>query len=126
MPERDPIFGRQIAPVKAQRAKDLRRGMTEAEAALWQCLRRNQLDGFHIRRQQIIDGFIADFYCHAACLVIEVDGGMHDERREYDAARVRLLAARKLRILRFSNEEVLHNLPHVLKSIANACNASTE
>ena len=112
--------------MKAQRAKELRHGMTKAEDVLWQCLRRNQLDGLHFRRQQIIDGFIADFYCHAAGIVIEVDGGVHDGRQEYDAGRDRILATHNLRILRFTNEDVLHNISYVLKTIAIACNAGIE
>jgi very-short-patch-repair endonuclease len=68
MTERDPLVGQKIAPMKMQRAKHLRHKSTQAEDALWQCLRRNQLEGLHFRRQQIIDGFIADFYCHAAAM----------------------------------------------------------
>jgi very-short-patch-repair endonuclease len=57
----------------------------------WQHLRANQLNGLHFRRQQIIDGFIADFYCHVARLVIEVDGEIHQQQAEYDAERDRVL-----------------------------------
>jgi very-short-patch-repair endonuclease len=79
------------------------------------------LNGLHFRRQQIIDGFIADFYCHAARLVIEVDGEIHQQQAEYDAERDRVLLAPGLRLLRIKNEEVRQNLNSVLMRIATAC-----
>lgn len=91
------------AAAKRERVRKMRREMTPAEAILWKYLRTNQLDGLHFRRQQVIDGFIADFYCHAARLVIEVDGEVHDQQPDYDAERDRILTARGLRILRFTN-----------------------
>ncbi|RMD61118.1 DUF559 domain-containing protein, partial [Candidatus Parcubacteria bacterium] len=81
-----------INPAKLEQAKAMRRNMTPAEKRLWSVLRRNQLDGLHFRRQQIIDGFIVDFYCHAAGLVVEVDGPAHEMQKEYDAERDRILA----------------------------------
>ncbi len=60
--------------LRGARARELRREMTPAEKVLWQELRGNKL-GLHFRRQQIIAGFIADFYCYAASLIIEVDAG---------------------------------------------------
>jgi very-short-patch-repair endonuclease len=126
MTERDPLVGQKIAPMKMQRAKHLRHKSTQAEDALWQCLRRNQLEGLHFRRQQIIDGFIADFSCHAAGVVIEVDGDIHVAQREYDIERDQILATHKLGILRFTNEDVLHNISDVLKTITLACNARIE
>jgi very-short-patch-repair endonuclease len=95
--------------------------MTLAERRLWHRLRTNKLDGFHFRRQQIIDGFIVDFYCHAVGLVVEVDGAMHHEQLEYDVERERVLEARELRILRFRNEEVLTDIESVLTRIRAAC-----
>ena len=72
-------------------------------------------------RQQIIDGFIVDFCCHAAGLVVEIDGDIHQQQVEYDKERDRILAARGLRVLRIPNREVLENLPDVLNRIAAAC-----
>ena len=95
--------------------------MTEAELILWQRLRRNQLRGFHFRRQQVIDGFIADFYCHAAGLVVEVDGGVHGGQAAYDEERDRVLSQRGLRVLRIGNDEVQRDLDGVLGRIAQAC-----
>jgi hypothetical protein len=59
---------------KAAFARQLRRSMTVAEQILWERLRSNRLQKMHFRRQQVIRGFIVDFYCHASRLVIEVDG----------------------------------------------------
>ncbi|MGE0542055.1 MAG: endonuclease domain-containing protein [Dehalococcoidia bacterium] len=91
--------------------------MTPAERTLWSALRGNQFYGLHFRRQQIIDGFVVDFYCHAAGLVVEVDGSAHDERPHYDRERDRIVAARGLRTLRVTNVEVLKSLPAVLGRI---------
>ncbi len=121
MPPRNIVIGQKVQSNKVQRAKELRREMTDEEKILWQHLRGNRLEGFHFRRQQIIDGFIVDFYCHAAGLVVEIDGGIHQTQVEYDTERDRILSARGLRVLRFKNEEIKQNLPEVLKRIAQAC-----
>jgi very-short-patch-repair endonuclease len=126
MPKQHPITGQKIDSAKLQQAKALRRNMTSAEKRLWAELRANRLDGFHFRRQQIIDGFIVDFYCHAASLVVEVDGPVHDEQADQDAERDRILAARGLHILRVRNEEVMQNLGEVLTRIRRVCHARAD
>jgi len=125
MPARNIVIGQKVDQVKVQRAKELRRQMTREERILWQQLRTNRLQGFHFRRQQVIAGFIADFYCHAAGLVVEMDGGIHQQQAEYDAERDRVLATLGLRILRVRNIEILENLAGVLERIAAACRAAT-
>jgi very-short-patch-repair endonuclease len=115
------VIGQTINPNKMQLAKELRRQMTPEEKILWQNLRGNRLNGLHFRRQQIIDGFIADFYCHAARLVIEVDGKIHEQQTEYDAERDKVLLARGLCLLRIKNEEVKQELDHILMLISQAC-----
>jgi very-short-patch-repair endonuclease len=119
------VIGQKVTSVKVQRAKELRSQMTQEEKILWQHLRANKLNGLHFRRQQIIDGFIADFYCHAAKLVIEVDGEIHQQQADYDAERDQVLSARRLRLLRIKNEEVKQNLDRVLARIAKACSEET-
>ncbi|WP_242051252.1 endonuclease domain-containing protein [Nostoc spongiaeforme] len=104
-----------------QRAKELRHQMTPAEKILWEHLRGNRLHGLHFRRQQILDGFIADFYCHAARLVIEVDGKIHEKQAEYDAERDKVLLARGLLLLRIKNEEVQKEIDRVLMLIYQVC-----
>jgi len=118
MSARNVVIGQKVDPAKVQRAKELRRQMTKEERILWQRLRGNRLHGLHFRRQQIIDGFIVDFYCHAAGLVVEVDGEVHQQQAAYDAERDRILSARGLRIVRIKNEEVTQNLLGVLSHIA--------
>lgn len=125
MPAKNIVIGQKVNPAKVQRAKELRSQMTEAEIILWQHLRTNHLEGLHFRRQQVIDGFIVDFYCHAASVVVEVDGEIHNQQREYDSARDKVLAARGLRVLRFKNAEVQNNLVGVLKIILETCRQKT-
>ena len=91
--------------------------MTADERILWGRLRANRLFGLHFRRQQVIDGFIVDFYCHEAGLVVEVDGAQHDDQREYDAERDRVLTQRGLHVLRISNGAVRANVADVLTRI---------
>jgi very-short-patch-repair endonuclease len=119
------VIGQKVTSVKVQRAKELRRQMTQEEKILWQHLRANRLNGLHFRRQQIIEGFIADFYCHAARLVIEVDGEIHQQQADYDAERDRVLSARGLRLLRIKNKDVRQNLDRVLARISTACSEET-
>lgn len=111
------VYGRH-AQEKRRRAWEMRRQMTPAEATLWQRLRRSQLRGLHFRRQQVIDGFIADFYCHAAGLILEMDGAVHAEQRESDAERDAILTARGLRVLRIPNERALHDIEALLDEVA--------
>jgi very-short-patch-repair endonuclease len=95
--------------------------MTLAEALLWQKLRRNQLQGMHFRRQQVIDGFIADFYCHAAAVVVELDGSIHEHQTETDAERDTVFDKRGMLVLRFTNEQVFCELHDVLRRIIQVC-----
>ncbi len=95
--------------------------MTPAEKMLWQVLRTNRFDGFHFRRQQIIHGFIADFYCHALALITEVDGSIHDDQVEYDKERDRLLCQHGFHILRLQNDIILHHLPTALEQLRSTC-----
>ena len=92
-----------------ERARTLRRDMTEAERRLWQMLRSRQTEACRFRRQVPIGGFIADFACHAARLIVEIDGGQHDPSSESEASRTRFLEGEGYRVLRFWNNEVLDN-----------------
>ena len=121
MPTRNIVIGQKVTSAKVQRAKELRRDMTEAEKMLWQAVRANRLNGWHFRRQQIIRGFIADFYCHAAALVIELDGGVHETRQAIDREREDIIRAYGIEVIRFTNEAVLHHLPQVLQQIDDRC-----
>ncbi|MFZ0889943.1 MAG: DUF559 domain-containing protein [Candidatus Binataceae bacterium] len=104
------VRGQGIDPVKLAQAKQFRQNMTRPERILWQALRGNAVCGLHFRRQQIIGGFIVDFYCHRASLVVEVDGSVHQATTEYDSERDLALSKLGLRVLRLSDEDVERNL----------------
>jgi very-short-patch-repair endonuclease len=120
------VKGSKTSASKLVVSRAFRRSPTPAERKLWRELHGNRLAGFHFRRQQIIEGFIADFYCHAAALVIEVDGEIHEQQQEYDNNRSLVFAARGIRVLRFSNDEVLHNLSRVVTRIFAAAEREDE
>ena len=105
-----------VTKAKLERAKELRREMTPAEKLLWQEVRANKL-GVRFRRQQVIQGFIVDFYCHKAGLVVEVDGDVHDLQKEEDKRREKVLSEMGLRIVRFGNDEVGRELSAVVEKI---------
>lgn len=113
------------APAKIQqRACELRQEMTPAERRLWQALRGNAV-GAHFRRQHAIGPYILDFYCAKARLAVEVDGDIHLLQRPADAERTRWLEVEKgMRVIRFSNEAVLHDLEAVLEHIREALTAA--
>jgi very-short-patch-repair endonuclease len=118
---RNIVRGQEVSEAKAERAREMRRAATAAEQVLWQALRGNKLSGYHFRRQQVIDGFVVDFYCNAVGLVIEVDGGIHSCQKGYDTERDEVLCRRNLHVLRFSNDEVLSQLSDVVQRIEAAC-----
>ena len=102
------------------RARQLRSNPTEAEKRLWSKLRLKQIDGHRFRRQVPIGRYIADFACHEARLIIEVDGGQHDPAARHEIERSRFLEAEGYRLLRFWNNEVLQNPEGVWTAIVVA------
>ena len=102
------------------RARELRRTMTPAEARLWTRLRNRQLGGFKFRRQHPLGRYIADFYCAAHRLVVEIDGGIHTTQVEADKLRSENLEALSFRVVRFTNQEVETELEMVLQKILEA------
>jgi very-short-patch-repair endonuclease len=119
------IRGQRVDPAKLARAKEMRRSPTPEEHILWQRLRTGKLDGFHFRRQQVIDGYIVDFYSHRAAVVVEVDGPIHASQRDYDAQRDAALGERGLRVVRISAENVRERIDHVLGIISAECEIKT-
>ena len=102
-----------------QQARTLRNGATEAERKLWQQLRHLKAESFHFRRQVPIGSAIADFACHRAKLVIEIDGGQHGvpDRLLGDERRTEMLARHGFRVIRFWNVEVFQNIDGVIAGI---------
>ena len=102
------------------RARTLRRNMTDAELALWHRLRKRQLNDCLFRRQYPIGRYIVDFICLEQRVVIEVDGGQHLEQKDYDEKRTDWLAKQGYLVLRFWNNEVLCELDAVVTTIFHA------
>src|SRR4051812_25753031 len=118
---------RQVAPrpktalwdgMKA-RVRAARREPTPAEKRLWSFVRANKL-GVKFRFQHPVDAFYVDFYCVETGLAIELDGPIHDQQTEEDHARQLFIEANNIRVLRFTNDQVLKELPKVLASIRGA------
>ena len=109
---------RQVPEVLLQRARELRQAQTPAEEILWACLRNRGLMEAKFRRQHNLGPYIADFYCHQAKLVVELDGSIHASQRLRDGDRDKWMQSQGLRVLRFSNESVLNDMEGVLGSIA--------
>lgn len=109
-------------------ARSLRRGLTQAECALWRHLRRRRVLNVRFRRQAVVLGYIADFYAPSLSLIIEVDGPAHSAldaraawRRAWDHARDTHLERVGVRVLRFSNADVLDDDPaRVLETLTDA------
>ncbi len=112
-------FHREAKPFIFEKARALKKASTPAENKLWQAIRNQKLKNCKFRRQHPIDIFILDFYCHEKNLAIEIDGGIHDDReqKEYDAGRTFELEQIGIKVIRFTNEEVVKNLFGVLKII---------
>ena len=114
------VSGQRVASEKVSLARRFRKEATVEEGLLWQQLRAKQVGGLRFRRQQIIDGYIADFYCPAVGLVVEVDGSIHKSSKENDAYRDIVLTSRSLRVLRVTNEEVRTDIGGVVRRINEA------
>ena len=99
-------------------ARDLRQSSTLAERRLWEHLRGRKLTGAKFRRQAPVGRYIADFLCAEACLIVELDGGIHEGREVQDEARQCELEAFGYHVLRFDNEQVLTYPEQVLAEIS--------
>ncbi|MBU0766433.1 DUF559 domain-containing protein [Patescibacteria group bacterium] len=112
----------QVNEVVLKYARGMRQNPTDAEAVLWEALRGDQLEGFSFRRQHPLGTKILDFYCHKARLGIEVDGEIHKRKdvQECDRGKEIIFGDRKIKLIRFTNNEVLHHLPRVLEQITKS------
>jgi very-short-patch-repair endonuclease len=106
-------------PRLVQIARLLRNNMTVTEILLWNQLKNKQLSGYDFHRQKPIDEFIVDFFCPKLLLAIEIDGDSHEGKLEKDSQRQSDIEKFGVRFLRFSDEEVKHNLEGVVDAIAN-------
>jgi very-short-patch-repair endonuclease len=103
-----------------ERARFMRREMTPQEEILWSRLRGGRMEGSKFRRQMWLCGYVADFACPAAKLVVEADGSQHADDPEYDAARGAAFERVGWRTLRFWNNEINEELDGVLTAIRAA------
>ena len=99
-----------MASERREFARNLRKQTTRAEDILWERLRGSRFHGAKFRRQVPFDRFVVDFYCHAAKLVVELDGKQHEWFSDYDAGRTEVLERVGLRVIRFTNAEVCDDL----------------
>ncbi len=104
-------------PEALEKAKELRKNLSKAEAKLWSVLKTGQLEGYKFRKQQPVGPFIVDFICNQKRLVIELDGGQHAEQQEYDTKRTAFLEQAGYTVLRFWNNEVLENPEGVVEVV---------
>jgi len=102
---------------KREKARELRGSMTPAEKAVWARLRRRSCGGYNFRRQQILIGYIVDFYCVEKKLIVEIDGAIHDAQRVEDKQRSDALEAAGFNLIRFKNKEVFDSIDHVVHRI---------
>ncbi len=106
-------------------SRELRRNMTDAERRLWSRIRLKQLEDCQFYRQRILGGYIVDFFCPSARLIVEVDGGQHfsGEGRVSDQRRDQYFDSCGLKVLRFTDRDVLLNAEGVVESILVAMNS---
>jgi len=108
-------------------AKQNRKGATEAEDILWQNLRNRKLEGYKFRRQHPVAGYIPDFVCIEKKLIVEADGGYHEEadQKKFYISRSKWLEEHDYKIVRFANDEVVRNIQNVLQRISEALSNET-
>jgi len=102
--------------IKVITARELRENQTKAENVLWWLLRKKNF-GCRFRRQHVVKEFILDFYCPSARLGIEIDGGIHLKRKDYDKARQEIIEAQGIKIIRFANSKVFNDPQGVIQEI---------
>ena len=108
------------------RARELRRESTCPERLLWGRLRDGQCGGLKFRRQQAFGKYVVDYYCASARTALEIDGKSHAAKSAEDQERQDFLEGSGVRVIRFTNDEVLANLDEVVAEIARACGRQME
>ena len=98
-------------------ARQLRKQQTDAEKVVWYAIRNRSIAGSKFRRQHAIGPYIVDFVCMELGLIVEIDGGQHNDRQDYDAKRTSFLESKGYHVIRFWNDEVLKDRERVLAEI---------
>jgi very-short-patch-repair endonuclease len=109
-----------VRALKRDFARQLRKSQTEAERKVWDLLKNRKLLGLKFRRQHVIEGFVVDFYCLERKLAIEIDGGIHDRRRDYDELRQQEIESKSNTVIRVRNEELKDNCVVLIQRIKEA------
>lgn len=102
-----------------EKARTLRKNMTKQERTLWQFLRKKSINGLKFRRQYPIGNYIVDFICNAKKLIIEIDGGQHNQDKNiyYDKERTKYLETKGYTVIRFWNQDIDNNIEGVYQEI---------
>ena len=101
-------------------ARNLRKEQTESEKKLWELIRNRKFFGLKFRRQHVVEGFVVDFYCNEIRLGIEVDGGIHLKRKDYDRLRLEIIESKDIVIIRITNKELRNNKNDVFEILLKA------
>ena len=113
-------------PEIIEKARILRRNMTNHEKILWERLNNKQICNIRFRRQHPIDLFISDFYCHAARLVVEIDGEIHLRQKEYDEGRSAEMDKYYIKVIRFTNKQIETEIEDIINKITNEVKSRIE
>lgn len=108
--------------IKKTFARRLRKEQTKAEKIVWELLRNRKFKKYKFRRQHVIEGFVLDFYSHELRLGIEVDGGIHLRRKDYDQLRQEVIESKGIYIIRITNKEIKQNKRSILKKLEKIFN----
>ena len=121
-------MGANLLKENLEKAKYLRKNMTPQERKLWQLLRNHQFYGYEIRRQYPIDKYIVDFICRSKKIIIEIDGGQHNNEKyiEYDEKRTKDLNKLGYRVIRFWNNDIDKNIEGVYKTLQKEFNLEVD
>ena len=95
-----------VSGEKKGQAREFRNVPTPSEVTAWRMLRGRKIYGLKFRRQQVVGRYVLDYYCAERRLALELDGGVHDAREEYDAVRDAFLSSQEIRVLRLRNEDL--------------------
>ncbi|MBN2159784.1 MAG: endonuclease domain-containing protein [Spirochaetes bacterium] len=106
-------------------ARTMRLNMTATEKILWNELKEKKFHGYRFRCQHPVYRYVLDFYCHAAALAIEIDGDIHKSRQDYDEFRDEFLKQCGITTIRFTNDEIIHDIKDVLEKIRQSLEVKT-
>lgn len=105
-------------PKLVEIARENRNNPTQAEEKMWlNVLKNRQFANYKFLRQKPLDNFIADFYCAELMLVIEIDGDSHARQKEYDILRSEKLEAHGIKVIRYTNDEIMFNIEKVYRNL---------